>query len=80
MSKIAVNMAFRSFAQEVKDKGIAVAILHPGMVQTEMLAGIQNPQMIQVEESVNGLYQRMEELNIENTGSFWHQNGTILNW
>ena len=36
MSKCAVNMAGRSLAHDLKDAGIAVAILHPGFVRTEM--------------------------------------------
>ncbi|MDX1528651.1 MAG: SDR family oxidoreductase, partial [Gammaproteobacteria bacterium] len=36
MSKAAVNMAGRSLAWDLKDKGIAVVLLHPGMVATEM--------------------------------------------
>jgi NAD(P)-dependent dehydrogenase (short-subunit alcohol dehydrogenase family) len=36
MSKAAVNMAGRSLAHDLKDAGIAVAILHPGFVRTDM--------------------------------------------
>lgn len=32
MSKVSINMAFRSFAAEVKEKDVKVAIIHPGMV------------------------------------------------
>ena len=35
MSKAAVNMAGRSLANDLKDGGVAVAILHPGFVRTE---------------------------------------------
>ena len=36
MSKAAVNMAGRSLANDLKDDGVAVAILHPGFVRTDM--------------------------------------------
>jgi hypothetical protein len=36
-----------------------VAILHPGMVNTEMLKNIENPQKVEVEVSVAGLFERM---------------------
>jgi len=38
MSKAAANMASVLLAQEVKEKGIAVGILHPGFNKTEMTA------------------------------------------
>jgi NAD(P)-dependent dehydrogenase (short-subunit alcohol dehydrogenase family) len=36
MSKAAVNMAGRSLANDLKGAGVAVAILHPGFVRTDM--------------------------------------------
>jgi hypothetical protein len=36
--------------------------------------------MIGVEESVRGLLQRIDELRIETTGRFLHQNGDVLPW
>src|SRR5210317_313517 len=76
-SKAAFNAFGRSLAIDLKERGIAVAQLHPGFVKTRMVnfAGL-----ITVEESVAGLTQRIEELNLENTGSFWHCNGEELPW
>jgi hypothetical protein len=55
-----------------------VAILHPGLVQTRMTnfttSGITR------EESVKGLLARIDELTLENTGTFWHANGEVLPW
>ena len=31
-------------------------------------------------QAAAGLAQRIEELNLENTGSFWHSNGELLPW
>jgi NAD(P)-dependent dehydrogenase (short-subunit alcohol dehydrogenase family) len=36
MSKVALSMAGKSLAHDLKPRGIAVAILHPGLVQTRM--------------------------------------------
>lgn len=76
MSKVALSMAGKSLSEDLKSKGIPVAILHPGLVQTRM-TGFSG---ITTEQSVNGLLARIKELNIENTGSFWHSNGEILPW
>ena len=76
MSKVALSMAGKSLSEDLKSKGIPVAILHPGLVQTRM-TGFSG---ITTEESVKGLLARIDELNIENTGTFWHSNGEILPW
>jgi NAD(P)-dependent dehydrogenase (short-subunit alcohol dehydrogenase family) len=76
MSKAAANMAGKNLAIELKDRGIAVAILHPGLVATEMTdhAGVST------EHSASGLIKRIDELSLENTGTFWHAEGEILPW
>ena len=78
MSKAALSMAGKSLAHDLKPQEIAVAILHPGLVQTRMTNF--NEAGITPKESVQGLLQRIEELNLENTGTFWHANGEILPW
>ncbi|MEB3336692.1 MAG: SDR family oxidoreductase [Leptolyngbyaceae bacterium] len=78
MSKVALSMAGKSLAHDLKSRGIAVAILHPGLVQTRMTnftAGGITP-----EASVNGLLARIDGLTLENTGTFWHSNGEVLPW
>jgi NAD(P)-dependent dehydrogenase (short-subunit alcohol dehydrogenase family) len=77
MSKAALNMAGKSLAIELKQHEIAVAILHPGMVSTEMI-GFQG--QIEPDEAALGLLARVDALTIETTGSFWHQNGEPLPW
>jgi len=76
MSKAAVNMVGRSLAWDLKDKGIAVVLLHPGMVATEMTGR----QGIPPEEAARGLIERINELDMQRTGTFWHQNGEALPW
>ena len=55
-----------------------MAILHPGLVQTRMTGF--TTQGITPTQSVAGLMQRIDELNLKNSGSFWHANGEILPW
>ncbi|WP_068819539.1 SDR family oxidoreductase [Phormidesmis priestleyi] len=78
MSKVALSMAGKSLAHDLKPRGIAVAILHPGLVQTRMTNFITGG--ITPEESVKGLLARIEELTLENTGTFWHMNREVLPW
>ena len=78
MSKVALNMAGKSLAIDLQSRGIAVAILHPGLVRTRMVNF--NPQGISPAEAVRGLLARIDALTLENSGSFWHANGEILPW
>lgn len=76
MSKAALNMAGVNLAHDFRTKGIAVAILHPGMVATRM-TGFSG---ISTEESAAGLIARIDELRLEDSGGFWHANGEELPW
>ncbi|MFM8524158.1 MAG: SDR family oxidoreductase [Cyanobacteriota bacterium] len=78
MSKVALNMAGRSLAIDLKPRGIAVAILHPGLVSTRMIGF--NPRGISPEEAVRGLLARIDALTLDNSGTFWHANGEVLPW
>jgi NAD(P)-dependent dehydrogenase (short-subunit alcohol dehydrogenase family) len=78
MSKVALSMAGKSLAHDLRPTGIAVAILHPGLVQTRMTNFTSNG--ITPQQSVKGLLARIEQLNLANTGTFWHSNGEVLPW
>lgn len=77
MSKAALNMAAKSVALDLRKDGIAVAVLHPGMVKTDMIRGHGQ---IEPEDAAKGLLARIDALTLENTGGFWHQNGEQLPW
>lgn len=77
MSKAALNAAAMSLARDLHPKGIAVAILHPGYVQTAM---VNFGGDISAEESAQRLSQRIAGLTLENSGTFWHSNGDTLPW
>ncbi|MDK1290618.1 SDR family oxidoreductase [Pseudoalteromonas umbrosa] len=77
MSKAALNAAGVSLAHELKPRGVAVALLHPGFVQTQMVNFAGD---ISAQASVERLILRIDELNLTNTGSFWHSNGELLPW
>ena len=77
MSKAAVNMAGVSLAHDLKDRGIAVALLHPGFVRTAM-TGHQG--FIDAPEAAAGLIARLDDLTLETSGGFWHAQGERLPW
>ncbi len=78
MSKVALSMAGKSLSIDLKPRGIAIAILHPGLVQTDMTNFASGG--ITPETAVKGLLARIDALTLENTGTFWHSNGEILPW
>ncbi len=77
MSKAAANMAGVSLARDLSERGVAVALLHPGYVKTDMTGGRG---LVDAEEAAAGLIRRMDGLSMDNTGTFWHGNGERLPW
>lgn len=77
MSKAALNAAGVSLARDLHPRGIAVALLHPGFVQTQMVgfAGDISPAV-----AAERLIARIEQLTLDSSGSFWHSNGEVLPW
>ena len=76
-SKAALNAIGKSLAIDLKGQGIAVAQIHPGFVQTRMVnfSGDITP-----EQAASGIAARIDELNLDNSGRFWHSNGQSLPW
>jgi len=75
-SKTAVNQIGMNLMHQLKPDGVAIALLHPGLVATEMTGG----RGISPQDSAAGLVARIDELSLENTGSFWHAEGYELPW
>jgi len=75
-SKTAVNQIGMNLKHDLAPRGISVALLHPGLVATEMTGG----QGITPEKSAEGLIKRIDDLNSENSGGFWHAEGYPLPW
>ncbi len=77
MSKAAVNAAGMSLAHDLKGRGVAVALLHPGMVATEMTGKHGIPP----EEAARGVIARIDALTLETSGKFIHAvTGEALPW
>jgi NAD(P)-dependent dehydrogenase (short-subunit alcohol dehydrogenase family) len=76
LSKTAVNMIGASLAKDLGNRGIAVALLHPGMVATGMTGG----RGIDPGDAARGLIERIDALNLAESGGFWHAEGYALPW
>lgn len=78
MSKAALNMAGVSLAHDLKPRGIAVGLVHPGYVRTDMTGGNG---LVDADEAAAGILARTEALSAETTGGFWHAiSGEPLPW
>jgi NAD(P)-dependent dehydrogenase (short-subunit alcohol dehydrogenase family) len=76
-SKAALNAFGKSLAIDLKPKGVSVALLHPGFVQTRMVGFNGDISPLQ---AATGIRDRIEELTLQNSGGFWHSNGDVLPW
>lgn len=77
MSKAAVNMAGASLAHDLKEDGVAVILLHPGYVSTDMTA---HKGSVEPEDSAAGLLSRIDALDLDTSGEFRHMDGSQLPW
>ncbi|MCP5206239.1 MAG: SDR family oxidoreductase [Hahellaceae bacterium] len=77
MAKAALNMAGVSLANDLRDEGIAVALIHPGFVKTAMVGYGGD---ISTTEAAQRIARLLSGLNLQNSGTFWHSNGEVLPW
>lgn len=77
MSKAALNIAAVSLAHDLAAQGVAVAIIHPGLVGTEMIGGHGD---ITPDQAASRISERISELDLSSSGTFWHSSGDVLPW
>jgi NAD(P)-dependent dehydrogenase (short-subunit alcohol dehydrogenase family) len=77
MSKAALNMAGKSLSIDLRPRGIAVRLLHPGFVQTDMTGG---QGQLSAERSAALLIERLDEMTLADSGDFRHASGERLPW
>jgi NAD(P)-dependent dehydrogenase (short-subunit alcohol dehydrogenase family) len=75
-SKTAVNQVGTNLKHDLAPRGIAVALLHPGLVATDMTGGTG----VAPADSARGLIQCIDGLDLANSGGFWHAEGYELPW
>ena len=81
-SKTALNSIAKTLAIELKDKGVPVLLLHPGITKSSMTAGLKMPpDAVEPEEAAGKLWSNVvSKKGIESTGTFWHREGYELPW
>ncbi len=77
MSKAALNIAAVSLAHDLKATGVAVAVIHPGLVGTDMIGGYGN---VTPDQAAGRIAERIDSLSLQNSGTFWHADGEVLPW
>jgi NAD(P)-dependent dehydrogenase (short-subunit alcohol dehydrogenase family) len=79
-SKAALNMVMKNLANQLKSKGIAVALIDPGPVDTDMMKMLPKKMLRPVTTAGADLIRITDQLTLENTGSYWTFDGTVLPW
>ncbi|MFW9917082.1 MAG: SDR family oxidoreductase [Candidatus Thorarchaeota archaeon] len=77
-SKAALNMFTKMLSLELRDSGIIVVSLHPGWVRTTMLYCENAP--LEPLESISGMIQVIDSLELNSTGLFLDWKGNELPW
>lgn len=76
-SKAAVNKVMQGLATDLRAENIAVQLVHPGWVQSDM-GGAEAD--ITVEESAKGIANLVEGLDMKATGTFVDYDGSPRDW
>jgi NAD(P)-dependent dehydrogenase (short-subunit alcohol dehydrogenase family) len=76
-SKAAVNKFMRLASIDLKKDGVAVGLIHPGWVQTDMGGPRAD---LTPQESAEGIVAVVDQLSMDSTGGFWKWNGETHDW
>lgn len=85
-SKTAVNMLFANLAIDLKDKNVAVILLHPGIVKSNLdqkwkAGGNEDVQgAVEPDVAASDLWRVLMGKGLESTGKFFHRSGEELPW
>ena len=77
ISKAAVNMVGKNLSNAWASNDFMLLLLHPGYVRTDMTNGNG---LINADESARGLFTLMRDKGPQDSGTFWHTNGSELPW
>ena len=81
ISKAGLNMAMRGLRTDLKDRGIIVALIAPGMVGTQLLADSGwTGKSLTTEDSVAGMSKIIAALTPEDKGTITNTDGKTIPW
>lgn len=72
-------MLMLSLAYELKGRQVAVGVINPGPVDTDMIKGVRMP-LQPPAVAVGKVIGIIDRMNLENTGKFWNYAGGQLPW
>jgi len=80
-SKAGLNMVMRGMRKDLRDRGIIVALVSPGMVGTQLLydSGWRGKSLTP-EKSVEGMVAHIAQLSLEDRGEIVNTDGKIIPW
>lgn len=80
-SKAGLNMVMRGMRTDLKDRGIVVALVSPGMVGTQLLydSGWRGKSLTP-EQSVAGMAAHIAQLSLDDPGEIVNTDGKIIPW
>ena len=79
-SKAAVNMLMKNLALQVKKRGVSVAMVNPGMTDTDFMAGLPKKMLRPTPDAVTDMMRNIDNLTVETTGTFLQYDGTVIPW
>ena len=78
-SKAAAHMLMLNLAYELQGRQIAVGVINPGPVDTDMMKGVRMP-LQPPAEAVGKVIGIIDRMTVESSGKFWDYNGGQLPW
>ena len=80
MSKAAAHMAAWTLAADVKDWGVAVGVIHPGVVETDMTKKSGSKTEINAAQSAAHILQLLPRICLDDSGCFLDYVGNPMPW
>jgi len=80
-SKAALNMSAKLLSLDLKDRGVAVAVVHPGFMRTDMTKGVGFDKFwdeggaVTPDVAAESLAKWIETFDITKTGEYWAPRG-----
>lgn len=80
-SKTALNMSAKLLSLDLKDRGVAIATVHPGFMRTEMTKGVGFDKFwdeggaVTPDVAAKSLAEWIQTFNISKTGEYWAPRG-----